>query len=31
MSQLAEFAAPRDLFADIPDRIDRLKPRLAPG
>ncbi len=27
--QLAEFAIPRDLFADIARRIDRLRPRVA--
>jgi len=28
--QLAEVAVPRDLFADILDRIDRLRPRPVP-
>ena len=28
--QLAEVAVPRDLFADILDRIDRLRPRPGP-
>ncbi len=29
--QMAEVAIPRDLFADILRRIDRLRPRPAPG
>ncbi len=29
--QLAEVALPRDLFADILDRIDRLRPRPTPA
>lgn len=28
--QMAEVAVPRDLFADILSRIDRLRPRPAP-
>ena len=29
--QMAEVAIPRDLFADILRRIDRLRPKLAPA
>ena len=29
--QMAEVAVPRDLFADILSRIDRLRPKLAPA